>query len=271
MKKFLISISILGILLFGTVFGLTFKDTEWFEDSAKAWVAKEIERKIQKDFPHFLSDLHEKPANKILAKLKGNFEKRIKEFQEHLSANLPDRIATEIANWCVCHMKIEDKEVAQRKFEEIRFSIRENIISDLKKDINSKTIGLENVNALIKGHYIKIIEQLLNDFRIFAGSNALIFLSLLIISLIKTEREKALMVAGVLLTCGTLVSIGVYLFNQNWFHALLFNDYMGWGYLAYVATITGFLADVIINKGKISFQVVGFILAAIGAAVSACG
>ena len=46
---------------------------------------------------------------------------------------------------------------------------------------------------------------------------------------------------------------------------------MGWGYLVYVATITGFLADVIFNKGKISGHVVGFIIAAIGAALSACG
>jgi hypothetical protein len=269
-KKFLISISIVGALLFGTLFGLTYKDTQWFEDSAKTWVALEIERKIQMDFPDLFPDSKEKPSNKILAKLKGNFEKRIKELREKLLSDLPARIAVEIARWCTCRMRIEDKEAAKRKFEEIRVSVRKDIVAKLKENIKSKTIGLENVNALIKGHYIKIIEQLLNDFRIFSGSNVLIFLSILILSMIKTEYEKALMAAGVLVTCGTLISIGIYIFNQNWFHALLFNDYMGWGYLVYVATITGFLADVILNKGKISSHVVGFIIVAIGAALSAC-
>lgn len=266
MKKFLISISIAGTLLFATLFALTYKDTQWFEDSAKAWVAKEIERKIQMDFP----DSEQKSSSKMLGKLKGKLQERIKDLREELFSDLPDKIAVEIAHWCTCRMGLEDKKAAQRKFEEIRVSVRKDNIADLKKNIQSKTIGLENVNALIKGHYIKIIEQLLNDFRIFTGSNVLIFLSLLILSLIKTEHEKALMVAGGLVTCGTLVSIGIYLFNQNWFHALLFNDYMGWGYLVYVATITGFLADVVFNKGKISMEVVMGILTVLAMVISAC-
>ena len=252
--------------MFATLFALTYKDTQWFEDSAKAWVAKEIERKIQMDFP----DSEQKSSSKTLGKLKGKLQERIKDLREELFSDLPDKIAVEIAHWCTCRMGLEDKKAAQRKFEEIRVSVRKDNIADLKKNIKSKAIGLENVNALIKGHYIKVIEQLLNDFRIFAGSNVLIFLSILILSLIKTEHEKALMVAGGLVTCGTLVSIGIYLFNQNWFHALLFNDYMGWGYLVYVATITGFLADVVFNKGKISIEVVMGILAVIAMAVSVC-
>lgn len=270
MKNFLISISIAGTLLFATLFALTYKDTQWFEDSAKAWVAKEIERKIQMDFPDLFPDSEQKSSSKMLGKLKGKLQERIKGLQEKLFSDLPDRIAIEIAHWCTCRMGLEDKKAAQRKFEEIRVSVRKDNIADLKKNIKSKTIGLENVNALIKGHYIKIIEQLLNDFRIFAGSNMLIFLSILILSLIKTEHEKALMVAGGLVTCGTLISIGIYLFNQNWFHALLFNDYMGWGYLVYVATITGFLADVVFNKGKISMEVVMGILTVLAMAISAC-
>jgi len=54
-------------------------------------------------------------------------------------------------------MKIEDKEAAQNKFEELRVSIRKDIVANIQENIKSKTIGLENVNALIKGHYIKII------------------------------------------------------------------------------------------------------------------
>jgi len=270
MKKCLIATSVTGIILFGTIFGLTYKDTQWFEDSAKGWVAQEIERKIQMDFPALFPDREGKSSNKMLNKLKDKLQERIKNLREKLFSGLPDRIAIEITHWCTCRLKKEDREAAQKKFEEIRVSVRKNIIANLKENIKSKAIGLQNVNALIKGHYIKIIEQLLNDLRIFSGSNVLIFLSLLILSLIKTEHEKALMVAGGLVTCGTLVSIGIYLFNQNWFHALLFNDYMGWGYLVYVATITGFLADVVFNKGKISIEVVMGILAVIAMAVSVC-
>jgi hypothetical protein len=107
-------------------------------------------------------------------------------------------------------MKIEDKEAAQKKFEELRVSIRKYIVANIQENIKSKTIGLENVNALIKGHYIKIIEQLLKDFRVFTGSNVVIFLSI-----VKTEHERALMAAGGLVACGTLASIGIYIFSQN--------------------------------------------------------
>lgn len=260
----------MGAILFGTLFGLTYKDTQWFEDSAKEWVAQEIERRIQMDFPMLFPDRKEKPSNGMLNKLKDKLHERVKNLREKLFSDLPDQIAVEIAQWCTCRLKIEDKEAAQRKFDEIRISVRQDIIADIKENIKIKTIGLENVKALIKGHYIKIIEQLLKDFRIFSGSNVLIFLSILILSLIKTEHEKALMAAGGLVTCGTLASIAIYLFNQNWFHALLFNDYMGWGYLVYVATITGFLADVIFNKGKISIEVVMAILTVLAMALSVC-
>ena len=125
-------------------------------------------------------------------------------------------------------MKIEDKEAAQNKLEELRVSIRKDIVANIQENIKSKTIGLENVNALIKGHYIKIIEQLLKNFRVFTGSNLVIFLSI-----VKTEHERALMAAGGLVACGTLASIGIDIFNQNWFHSLLFNDYIWDGAIWY--------------------------------------
>jgi len=88
LKKFLVSISIVGILLFGTLFCLTDKDRQWFEDSAKAWVTLEIERKIPMDFPDLFPDSKEESSNKILAKLKGKFENRIKELREKLFSDL---------------------------------------------------------------------------------------------------------------------------------------------------------------------------------------
>ena len=60
------------------------------------------------------------------------------------------------------------------------------------------------------------------------------------------------MVAGGLLTVVTLVSAGIYVFGQNWFYTLMFNNYMGWGYVTLVGVILAFLLDVIFNKGRVS-------------------
>jgi hypothetical protein len=54
------------------------------------------------DFPDLFPDSKEESSNKILAKLKGKFENRIKELREKLFSDLSDRIAVEIAHWCTC-------------------------------------------------------------------------------------------------------------------------------------------------------------------------
>ena len=52
------------------------------------------------------------------------------------------------------------------------------------------------------------------------------------------------------------------------FYTILYNDYMGFGYLAYIAVIFGFLLDITFNGAKVTTQIINGIANAIGSAFS---
>jgi len=123
-KKFLISISITGTLLFGTVFGLTYSDPEKVEQSTKSWVAQEIERKIKNDFPQLFPPEKKEQGTQVLQKLQGHLKKRIVKLRGILFSDLPDRIAESVARSCTCRVKGKDREEIQQKYEKTRSFVK---------------------------------------------------------------------------------------------------------------------------------------------------
>ena len=60
---------------------------------------------------------------------------------------------------------------------------------------------------------------------------------------------------------------GFYVFSQNWFYAILFDRYLGPGYLGYVAFLFLWLVDIVYLRTRITQAV----LDALGAIISKCG
>lgn len=60
-----------------------------------------------------------------------------------------------------------------------------------------------------------------------------------------------------------------YVFEQNWLLTVIFNDYLGFTYLAYLAVVFGLLCDIILNRARITTRIVNTVLEAIGSAASA--
>ena len=222
MKKFLISISIIGVILFGAVFGLTYMDPEKVEQSAKGWVAQEIERKIKDDFPQLFPSGEKKKGAEVLQRFQGHLGKRIEKYRETLFSDLPDRIAESIARYCTCRMKGKDRDEIQRKYEETKSSIKSYVVNALKSGIKRNRVLIDRVDDLIQGHYLNTIERLMLDLRIFSATNAILFSLILLIMAIKKNQEKSLMIAGGILSTVTLVSTAIYIFGQNWFYTLMF-------------------------------------------------
>ena len=63
-----------------------------------------------------------------------------------------------------------------------------------------------------------------------------------------------------------LLAGGLYLFNQDWLHTIVFGDYLGLGYAAYLALVAAMLADIAFNRAR----VINVLLNALGAAVAPC-
>ena len=73
-----------------------------------------------------------------------------------------------------------------------------------------------------------------------------------------------LFVPAVFLLAATLLSSAIYVLGQDWFYTILCNDYMGFGYLAYIALIFGFLVDIALNKAQLTTAIANGIADALG-------
>jgi hypothetical protein len=135
-------------------------------------------------------------------------------------------------------------------------------------EIASMEAAQEKLTMLIRGKYLEVEAQLTREFRIFTGSNAVVFSLLGFAAFFKRKAGVHLIPAAIILLVATLVTAGFYIFNQNWFYTVLFNDYVGYGYDAYLAAVFALLADILLNRGRVVTHVLNSVGNAVGSAVS---
>jgi hypothetical protein len=109
----------------------------------------------------------------------------------------------------------------------------------------------------------------MREFRIFTASNAIAFALLVAITLIRRAATLQLFLVALVVVGAVMVTGGLYLFNQNWLHTIVFGDYVGMAYAAYLAGVTLLFADVVFNRARVTTEIVNIVLEAIGSAARA--
>ncbi|MCU7930964.1 MAG: hypothetical protein KZQ90_09195 [Candidatus Thiodiazotropha sp. (ex Codakia rugifera)] len=251
MNIYLRLIGIIGLSLFAMLFWVTFGVPDAVEESAKGFVKSQIEKEVREKYTESKASAFADKALQIAGNL-GYEEQRIR---SDLNNKLPEKIASVIAEMCGydCEKK---KAVAQ------------SIASGYMERIANLQVAQQKLGSIIKGKYMEIVSNLRTDLRIFLGSNAVMFLILLFLSFLKPKAISHLFLPGVFLLVSTIVASAIYMFGQDWFYTILYNDYMGFGYLAYIGVIFGFFMDVAFNKGRVTTEIINGILNAIGSALS---
>lgn len=244
-------IGIFGILLFGVLFSVTFVSPEKVEDSAKGFVKSQIEKEIREKQQSISDSSVAESALNIVGKLGLEKDK----IQADLDNKLPEKIASIVA--AMCGYDCEKKK-----------ALTQSIATSYMERIKSIQIAESTLNDVVKGKYLEIVSNLKLDLRIFLSSNLAMFLILVAISFLKPRAVQHLFLPGLLLVAATIVASGIYIFGQDWFYTILYNDYMGFGYLLYIVIIFGFLLDITFNKARVTCEIINGIANAVGSAFS---
>ena len=252
MKVTLRITGLLGILLFGFLFSFTYGVPDAIEKSAKNFIQSQIEKEIKERYQKSEKAQSIKEKVKLLANKYGMEEEQL---NQYLKEKLPEKIASVIASMCGYDCEKE---------KELAVSITKGY---LDKIANLK-IAQQNLGDIIKSKYMEIVRNLKNDLRIFLGSNFSMFALLLLISFLKPDAITHLFLPGVFLFASTVISSCIYIFGQDWFYTIIYNDYMGFGYLIYILVIFGFLMDITFNKARVTTRVINGILDLVGSALS---
>lgn len=241
---------LLGFILFTSMYVLTYGSPKQLEESARGFIKIQIEKEVREKAAVITGSSLGVKAKSLADKL-GFQESQLK---QDLDNNLPEKIASIMARMCGydCERK---KQLAN------------NIGESYLNKIQNLKVGQVNLADIVKGKYVEIVKSLKTDIRIFTLSNALMFLVLFLISALKPQAIKQLYVPATLLFSSTLIATSFYVFGQDWFYTIIYNDYMGLAYLVYLGIIFGFLLDIVLNKCRVT----SYILNVIGHAISGIG
>jgi hypothetical protein len=95
-----------------------------------------------------------------------------------------------------------------------------------------------------------------------------VFLLLLVVSYLKPRAIAQLFVPGALLVVATLICSYCYVFEQNWLLTIIYSDYLGFMYLGYLGIVFLFLCDIVLNRARVTTEIVNAILNAVGSAAN---
>jgi hypothetical protein len=257
MKKHLLrGFGLLGILVFVPLFLFTFSDPQSVEKVGKGFIEWKLKNTINKKI-----DAAALPQSKTLKKLLGSKAKmlqkktdeRLAALKQQLKDDVQAMVAAQIAKMadlsCECRQKWE-----------------EHLRDSIKFEITSLEKAKAKLTDFIASKYMEIVEKLTKDVRIFLGANALVFIFLFLVSFLKPRATEHLFLPGALMLLSTIVCSYFYLFEQNWFYTILYDDYTGFGYLVYLSVVFAFLCDIVFNKARVTTRIINLLLDSIGSA-----
>ena len=247
MRATLIIIGVLGVLLFAAALSVTFLSPQTLERGAKTFIKAQIEREVREKYAQAMeSDLADKAVS--LASKLGMERDQI---EKGLAEDLPEKIASVIAD--MCGYDCEKKK-----------ALTKSITSGYLDRLKNIAIAESTLGDIIKGKYLEIVGKLKTDLRIFLTSNLVMFSILLLVAAFKSAAVRHLYVPGLLLALSTTLASLLYIFGQDWFYTILYNNYWGFAYLVYLLLIFGFLLDIVLNKARITCEIFNAVADALG-------
>ncbi len=255
MKLFIKGVGLSGVLLFGILFYLTFNIPLSIEQRAADFIKNKIEKAAIEKIDGIKSIGEGTKINDLAIRLLESNKAKA----DSLKQGLYKKVKTE-AELVMVHMQDPNNQY------------RNAVITLLGDDnfwkLNALLFDNKQIRNFLSVKYQEVVKGLKIDLRIFLGSNLAIFFILLLVSFLKPELFKPLMLPTILLLCSTLFISYFYIFEQNWFFNILQNDYWGYTYLIYVGIIFGFLLDIVYLQAQISTVIVESIGAAIASVFS---
>lgn len=247
---------LIGFLLFGLGFALTFLSPIHYEKAARVFLEWKVEEQVRTRLDMVPDEVGQGRIARFAKSMAERNKTEIAALREQLRSGLKDRVATVVG-------RMQDVSCECRKAMTQAFGIATIL------QISSLERAEPQLRRVIEGRYGEIVGELLRDLRIFTGTNLLAFALLLGLSFAKPGHIRQLFVPGVLLFIATIAASGFYIFGQNWFFALLYNDYVGLGYAVWLLLIYGFLVDIAVFQASITSRIVEGILHLLGSGLAA--
>ena len=251
-RGLLLAVGVIGALFFGTGLMTSFLNPGYVEEVAKDLIRTQVEKKTREKIGAIDSRFL---AGKAAAFIKKEREE-IELAKQQLTAKVPEKVAAVIAEMrnlnCECRRKIE-----QRTREGFEWKIL------------AATAAQEQLTSLIRTKYMETAEKLTREFRIFTGTNTIVFALLAFAAWFKRGAGMFLIAPAIVLVVAASLTGYMYLFNQNWLHTIVFSNYLGLAYAGYMMIVFALLCDLLFNRARVTVTLLNITYRVIGSAMHA--
>lgn len=245
----ILALGLMGCLLFFVAFLASVVNPGFVEGVAKDLIRYQVEKTVHEKIDALDAGFLGRKAG-VYAK---GYAEEIALAKRQLSEQLPARMAAVIAEMrnldCECRKKIES-----------------GLRGRLEWRIAIASMVQEHLTTLIRTRYMETAGHLTNEFRIFTATNAFVFALLAAAVLLKRQAGWHLVPVAVVLVAAAAINAYLYLFNQNWLRTIVFSDYVGFTYLAYLTAVFACLSDIIFNRARVTSWVMNGICKVAGTA-----
>jgi hypothetical protein len=150
---------------------------------------------------------------------------------------------------------------------------RQRLVAALREGgrerLASLVLARAGLASVVESAYASTAASLLREFRIFTGANAVAFALLGLVTYFRRRAALQILLPAIVLVGAVALTGGIYLLRQDWLHTIVFGDYVGWAYAAWLASVALGLADIVFNRARVTTRVVNVALDAIGSVASA--
>ncbi len=236
----------LGSLIFGLAFAWSWLSPTTLEAGARDLLRSEVTRRVE-------------------ARLDTLAESRAARWASRAGLAAPDDLRDRVGQALPAALDGVFARMADRDCTCRGTPAREPSLADWRS-IDAATLRT-HLAELARGQYLAAASALLREFRIFMGTNALVLLAFGVAASMRRHPPRVLLLpAGVLVVAAVGVAI-VYLFGQDWLRTIVFGQYVGLGYVAWLGIAFAFLADVMLNEARVTRHVSGSIGIDVGSCV----
>ena len=253
---------LVGTLIFLPIFIFTLLDPHFVERTGRGFiewkVKSEAEQRvasIEVNSPLLNPSLLKKRLDDIAFAKSIGVDARLSSLTEQLQQAAPKLIAEQIARVSNIHC-------------ECRKAWQTRLNNAMGSRLASLGLAKQKLVDFTQGKYMEVVHKLTMDVRIFSATNTVVFILLLMVSLVRPQTVNHLFLPGGLLAISTAVCSFFYVFEQNWVYTIIYNDYTGFAYLGYLTFVFALLSDIVLNRGRVTTEIVNALLDAVGSAAS---
>jgi hypothetical protein len=239
-RAFVLGLSVVGTLVFGAAFAVSYTSPIVVERLAREVLRVEVEKRVGERIVALTDSRIADLARKTLGKTDEEYARTKREIEQGVPRRVADAVADFMNADCECRRKLV------KRAEE-----------DADRKLSNLGALRERVGGLIESAYASVRDRLLREWRIFTGANAMGFVLLGVLAVVRPGAWRQLLLPAAALLAGAALTAVLYLVAQDWLRTIVLGQYVGFAYLAWFGVAVAFFADILLNKARVTGHIIG--------------